>query len=239
MKKVLIVVSAVLVLFIAAAGFFLFQYRAELNAMRPLPSGKITDDLYAIKTDFVNLYLVACSDEEYFAIDAGTSNKKALSEMEKLGISPAQVKAVFLTHSDFDHTAGLSIFDDAIVYLSKQEEQMVNGNVARGPGMRNKLSVPYTLLSEEPITLGNCIVKGVSTPGHTPGSICYVVNDRYLFTGDCIKLDGNRAELFNARFNMDGELQKRSILKLKNIPSLNKVFTAHYGSCDYKELQFN
>lgn len=62
------------------------------------------------------------------------------------------------------------------------------------------------------------------TPGHTPGSMCYLVNGRDLFTGDSLSLKAGRAGLFNEFFNMDSETQKKSLRKLKNTPGVQFIY---------------
>ncbi len=44
--------------------------------------------------------------------DTGTSGRILLSNMEKLGINPNKIDEVFISHSHFDHTGGLSAFLD-------------------------------------------------------------------------------------------------------------------------------
>ena len=44
--------------------------------------------------------------------DAGANGRILLSNMEKLGINPKEIEEVFISHSHFDHTGGLSAFLD-------------------------------------------------------------------------------------------------------------------------------
>ncbi len=46
-------------------------------------------------------------------IDAGTNNKQLLLSMERAGISPDSIKAVFLTHEHTDHVGALRVFASA------------------------------------------------------------------------------------------------------------------------------
>lgn len=80
--------------------------------------------------------------------------------------------------------------------------------------------------------------KGILTPGHTPGAMCYLVNGRFLFTGDTMSLKDGRAGLFNDLFNMDSEQQKISLHKLKNVPEVKTIFSAHYGLTDNPKRAF-
>jgi len=43
-------------------------------------------------------------------LDTGTDGKILLSNMEKLGIDPAQIEEVFISHSHLDHTGGIPEF---------------------------------------------------------------------------------------------------------------------------------
>ncbi|MCL2137681.1 MAG: MBL fold metallo-hydrolase, partial [Coriobacteriia bacterium] len=69
----------------------------------------------------------------------------------------------------------------------------------------------------------------IFTPGHTDGSACYVVDGRYLFTGDTLKLEEGSVTLFYDVFNMDNDTQEQSIRKLAGLKGIEAVFTMHNG----------
>ena len=54
---------------------------------------------------------------------------------------------------------------------------------------------PYTCLAdktfekETELTFGNLTFHVIPTPGHSPGSTCYILNDRIVFTGDTLLQD--------------------------------------------------
>jgi len=54
--------------------------------------------------------LVEIKDTPKILFDTGANGKILLSNMEKLGIDPASIDEVFISHSHFDHTGGLSDF---------------------------------------------------------------------------------------------------------------------------------
>ena len=61
---------------------------------------------------------------------------------------------------------------------------------------------------EEIITIGSAKVKAISTPGHTIGSMSYLLNDNTLFVGDTIDLKKDRATAGSHFMNMDTKIQK-------------------------------
>ncbi len=104
--------------------------------------------------------------------------------------------------------------------------------------MSNHISTTvYTLLDDrQTVNFGNITVKGYLTPGHTSGSMCYLVNGKYLFTGDVLSLKAGKIGRFNKFFNMEDEEANRSIGNITNIPGAEYIFTAHYGyTNDYKD----
>ena len=69
----------------------------------------------------------------------------------------------------------------------------------------------------------------MSIPGHTADSVCYLIDDRHLFTGDTLRLHGDEVSLFNSLFNDSDEQQKADIKKLAELSGVQYIFTAHYG----------
>lgn len=236
-KKPFIAIMLITGIIILTGIVGLYKMKSETGKMNPCNSGEIINNIYAVKDSFVNLYLVKNNDS-YIAIDAGISLKKVEEEMDKLGIAPEKVIAVFLTHSDSDHTGAVKLFKNAKVYISTAEEQMINGKTVRTMYLfKNKLKVPYDKIEDnQEISLSGFKVKGILTPGHTPGSMSYVVNGTSLFTGDTLSLQNGNAELFNEFFNMDSAEESKSIKKISELNGINYIFTAHYGySADFSE----
>jgi 7,8-dihydropterin-6-yl-methyl-4-(beta-D-ribofuranosyl)aminobenzene 5'-phosphate synthase len=54
--------------------------------------------------------LVEAENTPKILFDTGTDGKILLSNMKKLGIDPATIDEVFISHSHFDHTGGISEF---------------------------------------------------------------------------------------------------------------------------------
>ena len=133
-----------------------------------------------------------------------------------------KLKYIINTHSHSDHTAGneelRSIFNARTV---AHKLSRINADIAVNDG--------------DIIHLGSILVKVIHTPGHTPDSICLLVNNQKLLTGDtlfvgeCGRTDlagGNSKSLYNSLFN--------KILKLNDDV---EVYPGHdYGSKPYSTI---
>lgn len=127
-----------------------------------------------------------------------------------------QIKFIINTHSHFDHTTG-------------------NEQVAKFTGakiMQHKNSPLYkdmTLEDGDRIEFGGSSIDVIYTPGHSKDSICLIVDDKIILTGDtifvgsCGRLDlpgGSASEMFESIYG-----------KLSNLDEKLIVFPGHhYGS---------
>ena len=216
---------------------------------KPLPTQLIINGIYVIKNKFANFYLIQERDQ-YIAIDAGNNPDITISEMKKLNIDPQKVKAVFLTHSDPDHIACVGLFPSAEIFLSRQEEQLINGKKNRFLIYSNSSSWKkvmggrdYKVLNDnQVVNFSNIKIKAISTPGHTIGSMCYLVNDEILFTGDALSLKNGKVDwdvdLCDTLYIMDVKSYKLSLKKLASITNIKYIFTAHYGFASNKTEPF-
>jgi hydroxyacylglutathione hydrolase len=229
LKYSLIGAGTLLGLFVAFMAIFLIRSHAESKKMSPLATGVVADGIYAVKDDFVNMYIIKSGDG-LIAIDAAIDMKNIKGEMSGAGLDPGRVKAVFLTHTDYDHVGALPLFKNAVVYLSKDEEQMINGKRRRVLFFHNKIAGPYKTLSDKQVVeIGTARVTCIITPGHTPGSACYLVNEKHLFTGDTLSLKDGHVSLFNELFNINSMEQRASWAKIMDLAGAGYIFTAHYG----------
>lgn len=226
-------VAAILIIFVAWYGI---KASSELKKLTPIETGQLTDSIFTIKDSFANVFLVK-NGNKYIVIDGGNSIDGIKAGLVKLNINPDSVAAILLTHSDGDHINAIGVFPKATIYMSKQEEQMINGETPRFLFVKNgKFERPYNVVEDNQVLeLLDYKIQGILVPGHTPGSMCYLINDKYLFTGDALSLKDGKIARFNQFFNMDSETAAKSMEKLRNYPKVQYVFTAHHGiSSDYK-----
>jgi glyoxylase-like metal-dependent hydrolase (beta-lactamase superfamily II) len=191
------------------------NFYSETSKMKPLATTQIAHNVFAIKDNFVNVYLIKNNDR-YIAIDAGISTNTLRTELTKLNINPESIEAVFLTHAHHDHIGGLAAFSNVKYFISKMEKSLSSGKFS-------------TLDDGSITTIAGIDIQCIYTPGHTVGSVSYKVCDSLLFVGDNLSIDKNKAGVFNEFFNKDTKVQIESIKKLREVKNIAYVFSAHYG----------
>ena len=122
-------------------------------------------------------------------IDSGYANEVEsvlISQMKSLGLDPAQVKMIILTHGHGDHFGGAAYFQDhygtrivesaADWNLMEHPAPLPPGFAPKGPPPAPVKPPRRDIVAEEgsPITLGDEKVTPVMVPGHTPGSMALI-----------------------------------------------------------------
>ena len=220
------------------------EYKERVNQIIPNPvlimsawfypadTSRYDEQLYILRDRDVNAFVYTDGDD-YICIDAGYSAGRLREQFDTLNIDPALISVVFLTHTDTDHRGGLELFSQAELYMGRAEEQMINGAIKRKLFLRNKpLRRPYRLLDNgESISIGNIKVRAVATPGHTAGHSAYIVDERYLFTGDSVVHQNGQFKTFYRLINMDTPGAAVSAEKVKQLTEKGSRFvcTAHTG----------
>jgi glyoxylase-like metal-dependent hydrolase (beta-lactamase superfamily II) len=113
----------------------------------------------------------------------------------RVGVDGMRVAGVLATHYHADHVGG-SLFGtripgiaelltqvDCPIHVQRDEVPWVT----RASGVSEDDLVPHD--SGETVTVGDLMIELVHTPGHTPGSQCFLVAGK-LVSGDTLFLDG-------------------------------------------------
>ncbi|MBI4978854.1 MAG: MBL fold metallo-hydrolase [Spirochaetes bacterium] len=232
MRKVLrfiaIVLAVVIGLPLIAMGLLMFSMRD----MRTGETGRIVDGVYCIKGMRVNCYAVS-NKAGFILIDAGDNKDAVAAALASLSIDPARVTAVFLTHSDGDHTGALPLFTKANVYLSREESDLVTGVKLRHIMFMSKTNLlpvkSYIMVTNGEVIKGASSILALSTPGHTPGSYSYVVDGKYLFTGDSLVVVKGKIRDMGKPFTEEVARNKKSVDAIKKLSGITVLGTAHTG----------
>ena len=151
---------------------------------------------------------------------------------------PETVTHLFLTHSDVDHAEGAGLFKNAEIYLSPEEQPLIDGTTPRSFGRLywNRSIERYTPVNDgDTVTIGTARVTAIATPGHTPGSMSYLINDDILVCGDTLILKDGRVRVLWPVYNMDTEKERESIRKLAALEHIGLMVTAHtQGTWDFE-----
>ncbi|HYB59107.1 MAG TPA: MBL fold metallo-hydrolase [Candidatus Acidoferrales bacterium] len=204
---------------------------------------RIGKNVYEVKSKVVSMFVYA-TDQGLICFDSGLNEGAVRREFESLSLNPEFVTNVFLTHTDRDHVGGLDLFKNAKLYLSFEEEQMVDKRTPRFLGFVHNppIEKPYRLLSDGDIVqAAETKIEAIATPGHTPGSMSYLVDESTLFTGDTVPLkEGKVLPFSKPRFfdfirlrslvaSMDTTTQAESVRKLAKLQNVSLMATAHTG----------
>ena len=224
---VLVTVSILAVAIYCIIYFLYYNYNEELS-VRP------TDDVIVINDLFTTMYLVR-TDKGYIAIDTGYNKLIIRKGLENNNIKPEDVKAVLITHSDIDHQSAGELFYKAQIYFPKEENEMIEKKIPRFsflPFIKNSINFKsYTLVNDnDSLLIDNRKIKCISLPGHTLGSMGYIVDGKYLFSGDAFRIKSGKIALPNRKiFVMDLDKMKNSIKRVSELKGIKYIFSAHSG----------
>lgn len=136
-----------------------------------------------------NCYVIT-EDKYDFAvlIDVGGGYDKINEYLNSINKKP---KYILLTHGHFDHILDLSKWlnnDGVEVFIHKKDAEMLEGknNLAKEFGLNVPCVYHYNTVEDgERINCGFCVFTAMHTPGHTPGSSCFITGN-YIFSGDTL-----------------------------------------------------
>ncbi|MDD5693502.1 MAG: MBL fold metallo-hydrolase [Patescibacteria group bacterium] len=138
-----------------------------------------------------NCYLVMAENKDLAIIDPGDDPDKIIEHIEKLGqVNP---RYILLTHAHYDHVAAVyrvhERYPKTEILLSKKDgdfSKVTKEKDAMFDIIFPGIEYDYKDVAEgQKILLGDSYFQVIETPGHTKGSVCYLI-DKYLFSGDTL-----------------------------------------------------
>lgn len=158
------------------------QVVVENRASWYTPPARALDDLYYVGQQGVSAWVLK-TDEGLLLIDAlfdYSVGPEIVDGLKALGLDPATIRYVVVTHGHSDHYGGARYLQDnfgARVVASREDWDVIDKTTrSSDPKPRRDMVVDGAM----DLRLGKSVVKLVRTPGHTPGtlSLLFSVHDQ-------------------------------------------------------------
>jgi glyoxylase-like metal-dependent hydrolase (beta-lactamase superfamily II) len=136
---------------------------------------------------------------ELALVDAGCGQRdsleRILANVRDDGLDPARITTLLLTHWHPDHSGGAAALRDRLaprlrVHAPATEQATIEAGLE--PGL-NACPVDVPLVHLQEVQVGSLRVRAIEVPGHSSGSLCYLVHvpgGEALFTGDVVFMNG-------------------------------------------------
>jgi glyoxylase-like metal-dependent hydrolase (beta-lactamase superfamily II) len=200
LKKILLGLTGLLVLL---GGAFLALFGPPFLGLVELNDGQELGELKirTVRDGYVASYLIPISEKSVALVDCGVDANGAtlMKELQRRGLGPEAVQAIFLTHAHHDHIAACHLFPRAKVYAFEGDAKAAAGEArTKGPlpslldtPVEKRIKVTDFLADGVPVQVEGVAVTPYHVPGHTAGSAAFLAGG-VLMLGDnaTLKKDG-------------------------------------------------
>ena len=174
----------------------------------------------------VNCYLIS-TEKAAVVIDPGFRSNEALEFLQN---AKDKERLIMLTHAHFDHIGfadELAEITDTKIAIGEKDAPALSDNYIN-------LSAPFgdplspfeadmLLTDGQGVEIGDILFKVIHTPGHTVGSVCYLIDD-ILFSGDTLfNASIGRTDFPGGSFSQISS----SIKKLYALPESTVLLSGH------------
>ena len=179
---------------------------------------------------YTNCYICMNKDtKEGFIVDPGDDELKISVNVSRLEMIP---KAILLTHGHFDHIGAVNQLKERYnipVIVGAKEENILTEtrmNLSSMFGEPVTVNGDKFLEDGENFQVAGFDIQYVLTPGHTPGSGCfYIEEEQVLFSGDTL------FQASRGRTDFPGGSESDIIKSIKNkllvLPGETEVYPGH------------
>lgn len=179
-----------------------------------------------------NCYVVSNEDtKEAVIVDPAACPPSILNYIKEAEL---KIVAILLTHGHFDHTMGLNGFLEKFevpVYAHEQEENTLKDpllNLSKSYTSGFSFSGAAYIRDGQVLPLAGYDFRVLYTPGHTPGGVCYYVEEeKVLFSGDTLfQSSVGRTDFPGSSMS---DLIRGIREKILTLPDDVKVYPGHMG----------
>ena len=228
------------------------MYRGK-QIFKPLNTGWVDEHVACVREWVANIFFYRKGDTTIM-IDAGYNYDRLAEKMGWLGIDPQSIRHILITHQDTDHVGAVEadspgLFRSAKLYIGEIENRYLTGEVRRKV-IYHLYKLPQVTINNEKVLLhdGETFeIDGIKiecflVPGHTWGHMAYLIDDKYLFTGDTIWFGADGGYSFISSLAESNKLAVKSLAALEQklqSRDLHPLFlTGHTGWTDNFEFAF-
>ena len=228
------------------------MYRGK-EIFKPLNTGRIDENVACVREWVANIFFY-CKGNTTIMIDAGYNYDRLEEKMNRLGIDPKSIRHILITHQDTDHVGAVEIdspglFKKAKLYIGEIENRYLTGEVRRKV-IYHLYKLPQITIKNEKVLLSDGEIIDIDdikiecflVPGHTWGHMVYLIDDKYLFTGDTIWFGADGGYSFISALAEDNNLAVKSLATLEKKlreRNLHPMFiTGHTGWTDNIDFAF-
>ena len=213
-----------------------------------LPAGDRT--IYRWAYPFINANMfVVLTGEEAVVFDPH-ENAELLELLQEKGIRCVHI---LLTHEHYDHVSGVNWLKEktgATLFCQEQAAAFLAEEHRRTPAFISMVIAyqdrkdgghryqdfkaqfkPYRIEADRTFSSADCFRIGelqfevTATPGHSPGSACYRMNGRLVFTGDTLLQYGR--VILGFRESQRAEYEERALPYLRSLPKDTIIMPGH------------
>ena len=149
--------------------------------------------------------------------------KTLAGELDRLGVKPADIKGMAVSHTHPDHVGNVELFPTTMLYVQKAEYEWPGANNAP----RFKAEHPVTKLEGDRDIFGDGSVTILSTPGHTPGHQSLLVklpkSGAIVLSGDAVHFTSNWEIRAVPSMNSNKEQTQASMQKIADTLAKEKA----------------
>ena len=228
------------------------MYRGK-EIFKPLNTGWLDDNVACVREWVANIFFYR-KNGKTIMLDAGYNYDRLAEKMAWLGINPEEITDILITHQDTDHVGAIEadspgLFKNAKIYIGEIENKYLTGEKRRKV-IYKLYKLPQVTVNNQKVLLkdgekfkiGDINIEAFMVPGHTWGHMVYLIDDKYLFTGDTIWFGADGGYSFISALAENNKLAVKSLAEFEKklkARGLKPIFiTGHTGYTDDFEFAF-